>query len=201
VKRKSVVLRGLLAISPPLICIQLSVGQLGCKHSEEPPPQSWDLMPTHLPRADWVRESHPLRQYRSPPSPSYAELIRAAVRAEGRTLRRCYRDMLKKDPSHYGTMTVRFVVQADGSARDAVVDFSTLPSPALEACVLEVFNRVTFPPAPQPEFTVRYPFVFTSDRTPEEVRDALVARYHLQAELDSADGGRKSRPKDNEAPW
>ena len=71
------------------------------------------------------------------------------------------------------------VIGADGSVSETTVAFSTLSHVAMVDCVQQVVASLTFPPPRRDGTMVRYPFVFTSGRTPNEVVRALQIRNGL----------------------
>ena len=89
------------------------------------------------------------------------EAIQAVVRRDFGRFRTCYEKALPRNKTLAGTVTVSFVINPDGSVRDASDNASTLADPHVVQCVVEGFGRLMFPP-PQGGFvTVVYPVVFS----------------------------------------
>ncbi|APR75749.1 Hypothetical protein A7982_01095 [Minicystis rosea] len=83
---------------------------------------------------------------RSPSAVLPPEVIRHTVRQGFGRHRLCYEKGLHKDPKLAGKVVVRFVIGKDGSVTSAVDAGSTLPDPAVVACVVRDFRSLTFPP-------------------------------------------------------
>lgn len=96
----------------------------------------------------------------APDSAVINETIRGAMSEIGA----CYRQQLAVDPKLRGSLTVRFVIETDGTVSSAATKSSTLNSPAFEACVNARFTRLRFPAGISPgPVAVSYPFVFTPE--------------------------------------
>lgn len=91
------------------------------------------------------------------------EAIQAVVRQNFGRFRACYEKALPGNKTLAGTVTVSFVINPDGSVRDATNDASTLPDPHVVQCVVEGFGRLTYPPPQGGYVTVVYPVVFSPD--------------------------------------
>ena len=91
----------------------------------------------------------------------------------------CYTEGLAEDPRLYGELVSEVVIGADGGVMETGVAFSTLTQVAMVDCVQQVVAGLSFPQLRRDEIVVRYPFVFTSDRTPREVVRALQIRNGL----------------------
>jgi TonB family protein len=85
--------------------------------------------------------------------------ILAVVRAYQAPLRACYQQGLARDPDLAGTVVLRFDVDAGGSVQNLSVSRSTLASPEVAQCVLQIFARIPFP-RPEGRTTVTYPLTF-----------------------------------------
>ncbi len=172
-----------------------------CRSAPEPVPpvrQGWGTLANHRPTADWIRaEAEPEGQI---VVESYADQVFVAVRRHYKEFQACYQAALQVDPDLYGELSLVFRIGRDGHVGAVKVDFSTLQSPALEPCVLDVFGRLVLPPPPRADMKVRYPFLFTSERTPPEIMATFTKHYHLERE--PAEGGREEAPRDDyDAPW
>jgi beta-lactamase regulating signal transducer with metallopeptidase domain len=89
------------------------------------------------------------------------EAIQAVVRQNFGRFRTCYEKALSRNKTLAGTVTVSFVINPDGSVRDASDNASTLPDPHVVQCVVEGFGRLTYPPPEGGYVTVVYPVVFS----------------------------------------
>ena len=89
------------------------------------------------------------------------EVIQRIVRQNFGRFRLCYEAGLSRNPKLEGRVSVRFVINRDGSVTDAKDGGSDLPDPAVVSCVTRAFQTLSFP---QPEggiVTVSYPIVFS----------------------------------------
>jgi len=87
--------------------------------------------------------------------------IDRVVKARLSSFRYCYQRALQQQPDLAGKVTVKFVVAADGSVSRSQIRFTSLQSPAVEACLTEQFRRLRFPaPRGGGRVIVSYPFVF-----------------------------------------
>lgn len=91
------------------------------------------------------------------------EVIRRTIRQNHGRLRKCYEEALGRDPKLAGRVNVRFVIEEDGSVRDAVDRDSDLPDAAVIACVVGVYEDLSFPPPKGGIVTVVYPVHFAPD--------------------------------------
>lgn len=87
--------------------------------------------------------------------------IREVVRAASGKMRRCYETALKRVPNESGRLTVRFEIGPDGRVFFAHIQDTTLSDPAAQACMLEEFRALRFPPPVGGVVTVNYPLVFS----------------------------------------
>lgn len=77
------------------------------------------------------------------------------------TARHCYERELQRVPSLAGTVTLDFVVQANGAATDVRVSQNTSNDEGLGACLTAMIMRTRFPPeVARNPITISYPFVF-----------------------------------------
>ncbi|MBA2663258.1 MAG: TonB family protein [Bradymonadaceae bacterium] len=91
------------------------------------------------------------------------EIIQRVVRQHRREITYCYESELQKDRTLAGRITVSFVVSPNGSVVSAMIDDSSLKSPAVERCLTERIRRWVFPePKGGGIVKVRYPFNFSS---------------------------------------
>jgi hypothetical protein len=99
-----------------------------------------------------------------PPPPAKPALtpqeIQRVVRSHSTELAACYEAAMVRDPSVTGTVTVRFLIAADGKvAWASVPGGATLKDPAMHKCVIGVVGAWGFA-APGSPTTISYPFVF-----------------------------------------
>ncbi len=87
------------------------------------------------------------------------ETIQAIARSHYDVLTACYDAGLKRDPSLRGTVSVKFVVGANGVTNEAADAKSTLPDAEVVSCVVGEFARLSYP-AGGGILTVLYPVDF-----------------------------------------
>jgi outer membrane biosynthesis protein TonB len=89
-------------------------------------------------------------------------ISRTPASAPSNDLQRCYQDVLRRNPNATGRVLVTFMVEADGSVRQACTTHSAIRDEAFNGCVARVFLRKQFPRSENPErVTVTYPVQFT----------------------------------------
>jgi len=81
------------------------------------------------------------------------------VRASYRVFRGCYERGLATNPKLEGRVTVRFVIQPDGSVGGVANGGSDLPNDEVVKCVLEGFVGLRFPAPAGGIVTVQYPIM------------------------------------------
>jgi hypothetical protein len=86
-------------------------------------------------------------------------VIRQVVRASYRVFRGCYERGLATNPKLEGRVTVRFVIQPDGSVGAVANGGSDLPNDEVVKCVLEGFVGLRFPAPAGGIVTVQYPIM------------------------------------------
>lgn len=153
------------------------------------------------PLAEWIQDkitAPPLKKSRG--YATFEEDVRRIVRERHKAVQKCYRRELKEDPQQTGELLLKFVVQESGRVEAVTVDFSSLSSPAMEPCVLKAFEQLSFPTPPKAGYRVLMPLVFTSQRTPVEVVDALKHRYQLEDPV-QASKPQKPATKADQDPW
>jgi TonB family protein len=82
-------------------------------------------------------------------------------------VRACYEAALKANPGIAGDLVVSFIINPDGSVKNAEVNWSEseLHVPELDSCTLEVVQALKFPPSSRGlESKVNYPFNFNPQR-------------------------------------
>jgi hypothetical protein len=86
-------------------------------------------------------------------------VIRQVVRASYGVFRGCYERGLVTNPNLEGRVTVRFVIQVDGSVGDVTNGGSDLPNDEVVQCVLQGFVGLRFPAPRGGIVTVQYPIM------------------------------------------
>jgi hypothetical protein len=86
-----------------------------------------------------------------------AKEIRSAVRASNPSFRKCYEDLLEKQPDAEGKLVLGFEIEGDGTVEGArIEEESTLRDQQLHRCFVDVARGLSFP-ALRGKTTVRYP--------------------------------------------
>ncbi len=83
------------------------------------------------------------------------EVVRRVVLRHLLQLRMCYTNGLRARPALRGRSSIRFVIGIDGTVTHASNDGSTLPSPAVQTCMIAVYRRMQFPSPEAGRVTVR----------------------------------------------
>jgi tetratricopeptide (TPR) repeat protein len=98
------------------------------------------------------------------------EVIQRIVRQNFGRFRLCYENALRDTPELAGRLTVRFVIQADGSVKPSTLasrDWSPAGARAsLEDCVVRSFVTLSFPQPERGSVTVLYPIAFEPSSAP-----------------------------------
>ena len=85
------------------------------------------------------------------------EVVRRIVRQNFGRLRLCYENGLRSDPSLAGSVRIRFVIRADGSAGSATDSGSSLADRAVVECIRHAFEMLSFPsPTPATALVATY---------------------------------------------
>jgi Ca-activated chloride channel family protein len=91
------------------------------------------------------------------------EPIQRIIKRQKNAIRACYEKELQSDPNLAGRVVVKFIIDGTGKVTNAVIEESTLNNKVVEACLLKVIKRLTFPqPAGGSVIVVSYPFTFSS---------------------------------------
>lgn len=61
-------------------------------------------------------------------------------------IKRCYKVVLRREPTQFGTVTVDMHVNSSGSVGDAWIGLSSLGNERLESCILTALKKLKFPP-------------------------------------------------------
>jgi len=80
----------------------------------------------------------------------------------GHALRGGRRSAALLSPKLEGRVEVKFVIDERGKVSCATGERSALPDPAVVACVVDGFRKLTFPPPRDGRLTVVYPINFSS---------------------------------------
>ncbi len=91
------------------------------------------------------------------------EVLRAAIHEHAPEMRSCYEKRLAADPRLQGKVAIKWVIQPDGSATDAMVapDFTTLNDAEVHACMTARIATWRFPrPKGGGVAIITYPWVF-----------------------------------------
>lgn len=88
-----------------------------------------------------------------------AAQIQRVVRSNFGRYRLCYENGLRSNPNLAGKVAVRLAIAPSGAVASATDDGSTLPAPAVVACILKASGGLSFPAAKSGS-TVVYPIVF-----------------------------------------
>jgi hypothetical protein len=115
--------------------------------------------------------------------------IEAAVRSHLDGMVACYQPLLDDNPEVYGLLKTRLVIDKDGSAKAPCVASTTLNDDRTVACILNVFEKVNFGPAPR-VVTIVYPVRFNRASSPEP----------MWLEIEEEDDFQLSRPP-TYPPW
>ncbi len=94
------------------------------------------------------------------------EIIQRVVRQQFGRFRLCYERARQQDPHLTGRVAARLVVAPDGSVTSVSNGGSDLPSPAAVACVLQAFERLSFPAPEGGGVQVVVPLFFTPGSGP-----------------------------------
>lgn len=92
------------------------------------------------------------------------DAIEAAIRAHRDEFRYCYeREINAGAPGISGKVFTAFVIGASGKASQLAIASSSINSPNVDRCVLQVLGRIQFPlPAGGVPVTIKYPFNFAN---------------------------------------
>ena len=75
----------------------------------------------------------------------------------------CYQERLSSRPSLTGSVTVKFIVEKDGSVAAPVIEKSSLGDEQVESCITGTVESLTFPePVSQQRTVWKFPFRFES---------------------------------------
>lgn len=89
--------------------------------------------------------------------------VRRVVRMNLGQIRHCYERALDENPSAEGSLSMRWVIGADGAVTATSVEESSVPVASLSTCVSAAVRRWRFPMPGELTAVVRYPFSFSRD--------------------------------------
>jgi hypothetical protein len=89
------------------------------------------------------------------------QIIQRIVRQNFGRLRHCYEKGLVANPNLEGRVSVRFVIDRNGSVTNAANGGSSLPSSEVTNCVVSAFYGLSFPKPEGGIVTVSYPIAFS----------------------------------------
>jgi len=105
--------------------------------------------------------SNPRPDTRDPEGRIAPEVIQDVVRRNFGLFRTCYESGLERNAKLQGTVTVKYVINLDGTTQMADDGGSNLPDPQVVQCVVAGFARLSYPPPQGGYVTVIYPIEFT----------------------------------------
>ncbi|UQA59008.1 AgmX/PglI C-terminal domain-containing protein [Polyangium aurulentum] len=120
------------------------------------------------------------------------ELVRRIVRQSFGRFRLCYEAALQRNPELSGRVTVRFVIERDGSVSNPQRGTSDIPDTVFVDCVVRGFSGLLFPQPDAGTIIVTYPLTFAP---PRDVPDPLALRAR------SAHEGPRARHADGDEQW
>jgi hypothetical protein len=88
------------------------------------------------------------------------EKIQHIVREQFGRFRLCYEKGLASNSELRGRVTVKFVIDTDGTVAKVADGGSDLPDPNVVSCVVKGFGALRFPPPNGGPVTVVYPIMF-----------------------------------------
>jgi hypothetical protein len=96
-----------------------------------------------------------------PPTPDEIALIAKRAGESQPKLVACYDEELRAKRKTEGKMMLRFVVQSDGTVKEAGPEGETAMGPELVACIVSAIKAVKFDPRTTGDATVMLPLTFT----------------------------------------
>lgn len=104
--------------------------------------------------------TNPRPDTRGPDGRLAPEVIQDVVRSHFGQFRTCYESGLSRNAKLQGQVTVKYVINLDGTTQQASDDGSTLPDPQVVQCVVAGFAKLVYPPPQGGYVTVVYPVQF-----------------------------------------
>lgn len=89
------------------------------------------------------------------------EAIRRTVQANLQLVKNCYESTLMTQPDLEGRVSIKFIIDIDGSVKMAAVFESYVNNPELEKCIVLAVKSMRFPAPDKGIVVVTYPFDLT----------------------------------------
>jgi hypothetical protein len=86
-------------------------------------------------------------------------VIQRIVRQNYGEFRKCYEEGLGRNPKLQGKVSIRFVIERDGSVSRPLISETTLPDCNVARCVRDAYTKLKFPPPDGGIVTVVYPIM------------------------------------------
>jgi len=88
-------------------------------------------------------------------------MIQSLVRGQYDRMRHCYEEGLKRDQQLHGKVSVRFVIERDGTVHSITLEpTTTLGDTSVVQCIVDVYKTLQFPKPDSGIITVVYPIGF-----------------------------------------
>ena len=87
--------------------------------------------------------------------------IQRGVRNAWLEIKTCYEAGLARDANLEGSVSVRFVIEIDGSVKESNLSSTTLPDPEVARCIVGKFRKLQFPNPEGGTVTVVYPIALS----------------------------------------
>jgi hypothetical protein len=88
------------------------------------------------------------------------EVIQKIVREHFDEYRRCYEAGMRRNPNLSGRVAIKFIIDRSGGVRDSHPMCTSFPDDEVVRCVVEGFERLSFPEPEGGMVTVVYPITF-----------------------------------------
>lgn len=96
---------------------------------------------------------------------SEPETVEGVIEQHQHEIVGCYRERLSAKPRLKGSLTVKFIVEKDGSVAAPVIENSSLNDENVESCITNTVRRLEFPEPVSNQRTVwKFPFQFRAGR-------------------------------------
>ncbi|HEX3854923.1 MAG TPA: AgmX/PglI C-terminal domain-containing protein [Polyangiaceae bacterium] len=120
--------------------------------------------PSDVPAGDKPANDEPASTGGKGPETRTMDVIRKLVMDNRKAARKCYEDARKDLKDLQGNVVIHFVLDPEGKVKSADLnqERSTLKSPAVVNCVIDVIKGIQFPKSSRAmETSTNYPFNFT----------------------------------------
>lgn len=78
-------------------------------------------------------------------------------------IQRCYGEVQKKKKDlAEGEIKIRFTITEEGKTKEVSIRRSEVKNTKVEKCIKDLITELNFPPSPEGEITVNYPFIFNN---------------------------------------